>query len=179
MKRFRLKQTSCLFLVAALLTASLAGCQASINPHASPGPDSTDSPETQGILLETFPTYWENGLDATPNDLLFSADLFWAGQMLHLPETWNITTGSPTVRVGIIDSGVDASHPDLANRINRSLSASFVHGVSALVDTLGHGTHVASIIGAQGNNGIGIAGVAWNVEIVSLRVLDDNDDIYI
>ncbi|MCL2798335.1 MAG: S8 family serine peptidase [Firmicutes bacterium] len=112
---------------------------------------------------------------------------------IKAPEAWNYTTGSSTVLVGVADGGIDAGHngytgfparlghPDLRNRINRDLSRDFTgsnsngqNNARGLEDPNGHGTRVAGIIGAQGNNGIGIAGVCWDVRLVSLRVLDAN-----
>lgn len=92
--------------------------------------------------------------------------------------------------VGIIDSGIDSTHPDLANRIHRSiphninttLHKDYVDGIRretfAIEDPVGphwHGTHVAGIIGAQWNDADSISGVAWNIKLVSLRVLDDRN----
>ena len=74
------------------------------------------------------------------------------------------------ITVGVIDSGIDNSHPDLVDRVNTTLSRSFVEDLpSGLIDSNGHGTGVASIIGAKTNNGVGITGVAWNVELISLK----------
>jgi subtilisin family serine protease len=86
-----------------------------------------------------------------------------------------MTTGSQDVLVGVIDSGINGNHPDLVNRINIPLSRDFIgEAGGGLIDPIGHGTHVAGVIGAQGNNTIGIAGVAWNIRLVSLRVLNAN-----
>ncbi len=86
---------------------------------------------------------------------------------------WDISTGSNDVRVGIIDSGI-ADHPDLnANRVN---GWDFYNNNSITNDDpIGHGTHVAGIIGAQGNNSQGVTGVSWNIKLVSLRVIDEDD----
>ncbi len=81
--------------------------------------------------------------------------------------------------VGVLDTGIQASHPDLVNRISsaglhRDCTVNPIKEPTSLTDPNGHGTHVAGIIGAQGNNGLGVAGVAWNVRLVSLRVFDAN-----
>ena len=90
---------------------------------------------------------------------------------MNLTSAWNITTGESTIRVGVIDSGIDAEHMEFSGRINASLSHCFTSDYStALEDESGHGTKVAGIIGATGNNVRGIAGVGWNIELVSLRV---------
>lgn len=94
----------------------------------------------------------------------------WALNYLQLPSAWSLSTGLSTVRVGIADSGIDRNHPDLAGRINETLSRDHSGGGSPWFTTNVHGTHVAGIVGAAGNNSIGITGVNWNVELVSLKV---------
>jgi subtilisin family serine protease len=90
--------------------------------------------------------------------------------------------GSKKVRVGIIDTGIDASHPDIAPNFDRRLSRNFVDDIPLIdgpcevpschdpadVDQGGHGTHVAGTVGAA-INGVGIAGVAPEVDLVNLR----------
>lgn len=179
MKFLRVKSLLCLLLIAALLVGVLAGCQApedttdAVN-HTSKNTEEPSGTTDWGVVID--PTLFTGWLDESPNDPYFQVGLPWSAETINLPDAWDITTGSPTIRVGIIDSGIDASHPDLQNRINEDLSESFFGGVSPLEDPWGHGTHVAGIIGAQGNNEIGVAGVSWNIELVSLRVLGDPDD---
>jgi subtilisin family serine protease len=72
--------------------------------------------------------------------------------------------------VWVIDSGIDANHPDL--NVNAARGMSFVSGLSANTDGYGHGTRVAGIIGAK-NNGSGVIGVAANATLISLRVFND------
>jgi thermitase len=112
---------------------------------------------------------------AMPNDPLTGNQ--WALGQIQLPDAWEIATGSQSVKVGILDSGIYAEHEDLRNRVNRTLSRDFLTTPpttpNPVIDPLGHGTHVAGICGAEGNNNTGVAGVCWNVELVSLRVLDD------
>jgi subtilisin family serine protease len=84
-----------------------------------------------------------------------------------------ITGGSPSVVVGVIDTGLDATHPDLDANVDVSNSVSCVGGVSnqtpsAWDDDSGHGTHVAGLIAAE-SNGIGIVGVAPNVKIAAIK----------
>lgn len=80
--------------------------------------------------------------------------------------------------VGVLDSGIDANHPQLAGKVNSNLSANFVDGenVDPLTDPYGHGTHVAGIIGAATDPVTGMAGVCENVEFVSLRVFNSDGD---
>lgn len=119
------------------------------------------------------PNYYMEPSITTSNDTYFSEQ--WAIEKIQLPEAWDIETGSATIKVGVIDSGIDATHPDLTNKVDSTLSKCFGGAfTNPLEDSLGHGTAAASIIGASVNNSIGIAGVCWNVSLISLRV--DNGD---
>lgn len=106
-------------------------------------------------------------LDSTiPNDAYY--DDLWGLEKINAPGTWDITTGSSDVYVAVIDSGV-ASHPDL--NANVAPGWDYVNSNSTTTDDIvGHGTHVAGIIGAVGNNDMGISGLAWNVKIVPYQV---------
>lgn len=102
-----------------------------------------------------------------PNDTRYSEQ--WAINKIDLPLAWNLTTGSSTVDVGILDTGIKADHPDLADNIDQTLSKSFIDDYP-FVDEYGHGTHVAGIVGAIGNNNTGIAGTCWDVNLISLKI---------
>ncbi|MCL2864491.1 MAG: S8 family serine peptidase, partial [Lachnospiraceae bacterium] len=101
-----------------------------------------------------------------PNDPEFN--LQWAATRLNLPQAWTITTGSRAVRVGIIGHGIDAHHPELVGRVSALACGSIREINTGSNQGFGYGTRQAGIIGAMGNNGIGIAGIAWNVELVSI-----------
>lgn len=109
--------------------------------------------------------------DMTPNDSHYSQQ--WAPPHIGLDDAWSLNSGSPSIKIGVIDSGIDANHPDLSSRIDSALSQCFSdYHTNPLEDTDGHGTRVAGIIGAAGNNNLGIAGVCWGATLVSLRVVN-------
>ena len=116
-------------------------------------------------------------LAKTPNDTYY-ASYQWGLPKINAPAAWDITTGSSSVLVGVLDTGIDATHPDLAGRINTALGVNFTGDSYGMTDPYGHGTHVAGIIGAAGNNGVGVCGVNWNVTMVSERVFDSNGNGY-
>ena len=107
-------------------------------------------------------------------------------------EAWDISTGSRDVVVGVIDTGIDYSHSDLASNMWVNSSEipgdgidndgngfiDDVHGINAITDSgdpmddEGHGTHVSGTIGASGGNGIGVVGVNHEVSLVGCKFLD-------
>lgn len=142
--------------------------------------------------------------DATqPDDSSFPAlwDLNNTGQSggtpdadIDAPEAWDLSTGSTAIVAGVIDSGVDYTHPDLAANIwtnpaetpgdhidnDNNGFVDDVHGYDFVnndgdpLDDNQHGTHVAGTIGGVGNNGQGITGVNWNVRIMALKFVGAN-----
>ncbi len=135
--------------------------------------------EQRSDIYSAEPNYIES-VSLAPNDPGYTDGNQWAINKISLPSAWNITTGSAAVRVGVIDTGIDNSHPDLVNRVNANLSRSFSRDfVLGTNDIHGHGTHVAGIIAAQGNNSIGVVGTCWNVELISLRVATPDGSFYV
>jgi thermitase len=95
---------------------------------------------------------------------------------IDAPEAWDLHTGSNLTTVAILDSGVQCSHPDL---LGKCVAPPINLGPSDTPDdVLGHGTLVASVVGANSNNGIGIAGVSWGTSIMSIKVCYEVYDIF-
>ena len=87
------------------------------------------------------------------------------------PAAWDVHRGDSTVRIAVVDSGVDVDHPDLAGRVTDTYNA--VTGSSDVTDAVGHGTFVAGVAAATGNNGIGIAGASMGASVMAVKVADD------
>lgn len=140
--------------------------------------EAIDILETRDDVYCVEPDYYVT-TDSTFND--FYAEEQWglySTYGINAPSAWDYTTGSSDILVGVMDTGISYTHPDLQNRINFSLSEDFSedpNSAGALNDTDGHGTHVAGIIGAQTNNYIGISGICWDVSLVSLKISETYD----
>lgn len=82
---------------------------------------------------------------------------------------WAVSMGEQSVKVGVIDSGISNKHADLKGQIDEDLSRNFFNSTSPFVDAAIHGSSVAGIIAAKTNNEVGVAGIAGNVKLVSLK----------
>lgn len=109
-----------------------------------------------------------------PSDPLYARQ--WSLAMARVPAAWEQTIGTRAVRVALIDSGVDGAHPDLranvVEQVDMSGGVPLQRGRGVDNDScdIGHGTMVAGIVGAVGNDGQAGVGVAWKVGIVDLAV---------
>ena len=151
-------------------------------------------------VLYAEPDYIVRASDI-PNDPFFSTQ--WnmqntgqnggtVGADIHATQAWGISTGSASVVVAVIDTGIDYNHPDLAANVwsspngftTTSINGIVVqcpagtHGLNVIdsscdpFDDNSHGTHVSGIIGAVGNNGVGVAGVNWHVQILPCKFIN-------
>ena len=151
-------------------------------------------------IIDIEPNYIVH-VDAVPNDPSFSG--MWnllntghPGADIHATPAWDVTTGTTLNVVGVVDTGIDYTHPDLAANIWSAPTQFTVkvggssgtnitcpagsHGFNAIMFTCDpknengtwHGTHVAGTIGAVGNNSIGVVGVNWTTRIMSLKFID-------
>ncbi|MDN5272252.1 S8 family peptidase [Chloroflexus sp. MS-CIW-1] len=114
-------------------------------------------------VIYAVPDY-ERTISRTSNDPL--RDQQWALGTIAAYDAWDITTGGPVV-IAVIDTGVDANHPELAGRVLGGFNA--ITGSSNSGDDNGHGTAVAGIIAASGDNGEGIAGLCWGCVILPIK----------
>lgn len=112
--------------------------------------------------------------NAIPNDTLYGQQ--WGYEMMYFPAAWDIQKGEnriPQITVAILDTGVRMTHQDLSpNLIIPTDICNFVNNNKNPSDDEGHGTHVAGIISAVSNNSTGVAGIAWNVKILPVKVLN-------
>ena len=105
----------------------------------------------------------------SPDDPCFGYQ--WGLTKIAASQAWDVTTGSPSINIAILDTGVDLDHPDLADKIVSNINFSSSPTVD---DVRGHGTHVAGIAAAMTNNGIGVAGLGYSSTIMNVKVLGDS-----
>src|SRR5947207_6228841 len=96
----------------------------------------------------------------------------WHLAKIQALQAWAVTIGSSNVVVAILDSGVNAAHPDLAGRLLPGYD--FVNDDTDPADDFGHGTAVAGTVVADGNNGLGVAGVAYGCSVLPVKVVDSS-----
>lgn len=110
-----------------------------------------------------------------PNDPEYTARQY-CHQRMDSEEAWNVTTGSSSVVIAIVDTGVNGLHQEFSGRMTSGYDAVNNYPLTGNEnsDDYGHGTHVAGIAAATGNNGIGMAGVDWNCRIMPIKVLDSS-----
>ncbi len=122
--------------------------------------------------LEEFQTSEPNYIytvQQTPNDPLYNASQ-WGLQKLQIDKISDITKGSGNVMVAVVDTGVDYNHEDLTKQLVKGRD--FVQNDDDPMDDHGHGSHVAGIIAAISNNGIGISSLAPDIKIMAVKTMD-------
>lgn len=156
--------------------------------------DPTSRPKASNLRRDFSSCSGNMKLDVaiSPNDPYMS--LLYGMTKIEAPAAWDKTTGSNDVIVAVIDTGIDFTHPDLAanmwtnpneiagNGVDDDQNGVIddIYGFNAITngaangDDHGHGTHCAGTIGGRGDNSIGVAGVNWNIKLMSIKFLDSN-----
>lgn len=134
-------------------------------------------------VIYAEPDYEAQAVDTTPGDPMWSQQ--WDMVKIQAPTAWDTQTDSGDVVVAVVDTGIAFTHPDLQANLWRGHRKA--HGYTCIdgscvvggADNYGHGTHVAGTIGAAANNGAGIAGINWSVQLLSIKFLDSSGGGYI
>ncbi len=103
-----------------------------------------------------------------PNDALYASQ--WAFAKMNAPAAWDIATGTASVIIAVVDTGVDYNHAELAGKVIKGYD--YINNDADPIDDEGHGTHVAGIAAATTNNGAGIAGMSWGSKVLAVKVLN-------
>lgn len=144
----------------------------------------------QSCVAYAEPDYLLQIVDTTPNDTHFGK--LYGMTKIEAPLAWDKCTGSDEIVVGVIDTGIDYTHPDLIDNIwtnpgeipgdgidndnngyiDDIYGWDFCYKDNDPMDDNGHGTHCAGTIAGIGNNGTGVVGVSWNTKVAALKFLD-------
>ena len=114
------------------------------------------------------PNYQVSITDVIPSDPGWSSQYGLVN--IRAPQGWQYATGSSSVTIAVIDTGIDLTHPDLAAKIVNGYDV--YNNDNNPQDDNGHGTHVAGIAAAISNNNLGVAGVSWGARLMPVKVLD-------
>lgn len=112
-----------------------------------------------------------------PDDPKFLDGTLWGLNQIDAPQGWDVQNSASNIVVAVLDTGVRYTHEDLAsnmwvNPVDHSHGLDALTGTNDPSDDSGHGTMVAGVLGAVGNNGIGVVGVAWRVQILACKCFD-------
>ena len=124
--------------------------------------------ERDPAVFYAEPDYYVYAL-RTPNDPDYNT-YQWNMRHINLEAAWDVTTGSASIIIAVIDTGVDLGHPDISGKTVAGYD--FINNDSDPQDDEGHGTHVAGVAAAASNNGVGVVGVSWGSRIMPIKVLD-------
>jgi subtilisin family serine protease len=175
-------------VIAGVATASDLGLDTTLRARF----DGTESAETVAKRLNGLnevawaePNRWRE-TTVVPNDPKYPAQ--WGLARIGCPDAWDLTTGDPSIVVAVVDTGVDLNHPELSPLLVAGqdlvdfpagatpqpgwvFEGDFTGVDATPQDEVGHGTHVAGTICCLSDNGVGVAGVSWNVRLMPVRVL--------
>jgi subtilisin family serine protease len=162
-------------------------------PHGLSVEQAIEHYQQSGLVEYAEPDYELTAVEI-PNDPKYLDGTLYGLNKISTPAAWDIRTSADPVIVAVIDTGARYTHEDLAANmwvnpcvscpVNGVVYTNDIYGINAINNTGDpwddnfHGTHVAGTIGAVGNNGLGVAGVAWNVRIMALKFLDSSGTGY-
>lgn len=118
-------------------------------------------------VIRAEPNYLVSIQDTIPSDPMFGSQ--WALTNIRAPQGWDLETGSSSIVIAILDTGIDYGNPDFTGKALAGYDFYYNDGDPS--DDHGHGTNVAGIAAAWGNNGYGISGVSWGAKILPVKVL--------
>jgi subtilisin family serine protease len=139
-------------------------------PDAS-APSGLDALRARTDLIRGAEVEGEQRAQITPDDPLYR-QFQWNLRRIGMERAWNLRPDATDVVVAVLDTGVDLTHPDLKGNLLTDLGYDFLDGSPTPQDDESHGTAVAGIIGALGNNHEGVTGLAWHVKILPIKALN-------
>ncbi len=149
--------------------------------------DAANMVYNSGLVNWAEPNFYYSGLlTYAPNDVFFPRQ--WsvrnlgnnvpegisgtAGCDMRVDSAWNITLGIPQCVVGMVDSGIDTTHEDIKTNLINAKGYDFINNHPLQTDDMNHGTCTGGIVGAVGNNTMGISGIAPNVKLIGIKIFN-------
>src|SRR5207244_11077132 len=96
----------------------------------------------------------------------------WNLRRIGMEQAWDLRPSAADIMVAVLDTGVDLNHPDLRANLLVDQGYDFLNDLPTPQDDESHGTAVAGIIGAVGNNRVGVTGIAWHVKVLPIKALN-------
>lgn len=143
----------------------------------------TNSPQAIPVTLRVItnvyqvylPSIFRNAVIPAPYNPITPTDpyygLQWGLARAQAGMAWNLSTGSPSVTIAILDTGVDTTHPDLIDQLVPGHNFANGSDDTSYQDECNHGTHVAGIAAAATDNAIGVAGLGWRTKLMPVKVM--------
>jgi thermitase len=141
-------------------------------PHSANVEEMIQQYQTNPSVRFAEPNYIAHAMKI-PNDPSYGSQ--WGLPKIDAPQAWDTTTGSSSIMLSVLDTGVDYDHPDLdGGKVRTDIDWDFYNNDDDAMDDHGHGTHCAGILGADTDNGVGVAGLNWLCQILPLKVLNNS-----
>jgi subtilisin family serine protease len=158
--------------------AAIGGIQVITVPAGETVPGIIAKYQQSGLVEFAEPDYIGHIYGTTPNDPRYLDGTLWGLNQIDAPEGWDVLTSASNIVVAVLDTGVRYTHEDLASNmwVNANDGS---HGWNTItqtnnpMDDNGNGTLVAGVLGAVGNNGKGVTGVAWKVQIMACKCFNN------
>jgi subtilisin family serine protease len=155
----------------------IGGLQNIAVPEGETVPSLVAKYQKSGLVRFAEPDYVGHTASTTPNDPKYVDGTLWGLNTIDAPHGWDVLTSASNIVMAVLDTGVRYTHEDLASNmwVNPTDQS---HGLNALTGTTdpnddnGHGTQVAGVLGAVGNNSKGVVGVAWHTQIMACKCFD-------
>lgn len=122
------------------------------------------------LLTLSIPFQFVFAAATNPTDAFYRLQKYT--KPIQLPDAWRKATGNTAMTIAVIDTGVDLTHPDLVGNLVPGYNT--INPRDGVQDSNGHGTSVAGVLAATGNNNIGVAGVLWRAKIMPIKVLEED-----
>lgn len=156
---------------------SMGGLQLVALPAGETVPGLIAKCRQSGLVEFAEPDYIGH-LAAIPNDTYYTNGTLWGLDKIEAPAAWAVLNAASNIVVAVLDTGVRYTHEDLAlnmwvNPTDGGSGWNALTGTNNPADDSGHGTLVAGVLGAVGNNGKGVVGVAWRVQIMACKCFNN------